>query len=244
MHRTPGLSCPLAAPPPSTPHPSTNHRHKRHHAGPCPPTRAAARRACRALLRCHPPPNMHKMVELSRTAAELGFELDTSGAGAPAAYTAALAFEACPPLRHAAPRCLPPHGMHCFHLPSWVSHQAHAAPAPAFPHPRPPPHPACRPAAALVVCAAGGGVHRPCSPGGHHAAGHKAHAGKGRLIREERCRCSCMHYHVWLCWLWATCTNAGDSLGTCWARPRCKPPQGPCICAFPEPLGACKQLVH
>ncbi|KAL4419743.1 hypothetical protein ABPG75_006841, partial [Micractinium tetrahymenae] len=35
----------------------------------------------RALLRCHPPPNMHKMVELSRTAAELGFELDTSGAG-------------------------------------------------------------------------------------------------------------------------------------------------------------------
>ena len=36
---------------------------------------------CRALLRCHPPPNMHKMVELSATAAELGFELDTSGAG-------------------------------------------------------------------------------------------------------------------------------------------------------------------
>lgn len=37
--------------------------------------------SCRALLRCHPPPNMHKMTELSRTAAELGFELDTSGAG-------------------------------------------------------------------------------------------------------------------------------------------------------------------
>jgi len=36
---------------------------------------------CRALLRCHPPPNMHKMVELSTTAAELGFHLDTSGAG-------------------------------------------------------------------------------------------------------------------------------------------------------------------
>lgn len=35
----------------------------------------------RALLRCHPPPNMHKMTELSTTAAELGFELDTSGAG-------------------------------------------------------------------------------------------------------------------------------------------------------------------
>ncbi len=33
-------------------------------------------------MRCHPPPNMHKMTELSTTAAELGFELDTSGAGA------------------------------------------------------------------------------------------------------------------------------------------------------------------
>lgn len=48
-------------------------------AAPAPPAAGCARRA---LLRCHPPPNMHKMVELSRTAAELGFELDTSGAGA------------------------------------------------------------------------------------------------------------------------------------------------------------------
>jgi exoribonuclease R len=36
---------------------------------------------CRALLRCHPPPNAHKMAELSTVAKELGFELDTSGAG-------------------------------------------------------------------------------------------------------------------------------------------------------------------
>ncbi|KAI3425159.1 hypothetical protein D9Q98_008930 [Chlorella vulgaris] len=35
----------------------------------------------RALLRCHPPPNMHKMAELAASAAELGFTLDTSGAG-------------------------------------------------------------------------------------------------------------------------------------------------------------------
>lgn len=35
----------------------------------------------RSLLRCHPPPNTHKMAELSGTAAELGFHLDTSGAG-------------------------------------------------------------------------------------------------------------------------------------------------------------------
>ncbi|KAL4856961.1 DIS3-like exonuclease 2 [Chlorella vulgaris] len=35
----------------------------------------------RALLRCHPPPSMHKMVELAASAAELGFTLDTSGAG-------------------------------------------------------------------------------------------------------------------------------------------------------------------
>lgn len=49
-----------------------------------PPTRPRthARAVARsALLRCHPPPNMHKMVELTATAHELGFELDTSGAG-------------------------------------------------------------------------------------------------------------------------------------------------------------------
>lgn len=33
------------------------------------------------MLRCHPPPNMHKMNELSSTAAELGFAIDASGAG-------------------------------------------------------------------------------------------------------------------------------------------------------------------
>ena len=37
---------------------------------------------CRALLRCHPPPNQHKMGELSQLAAELGFPLDVSSSGA------------------------------------------------------------------------------------------------------------------------------------------------------------------
>ncbi|GAB4816026.1 hypothetical protein N2152v2_003072 [Parachlorella kessleri] len=36
----------------------------------------------RALLRCHPPPNQHKMGELSQLAAELGFPLDVSSSGA------------------------------------------------------------------------------------------------------------------------------------------------------------------
>lgn len=36
----------------------------------------------RALLRCHPPPNQQKMGELCTLAADLGFQLDTSSAGA------------------------------------------------------------------------------------------------------------------------------------------------------------------
>lgn len=38
--------------------------------------------ARRALLRCHPPPNQHKLLELAVVARDLGFTLDVSSAGA------------------------------------------------------------------------------------------------------------------------------------------------------------------
>ena len=46
---------------------------------PLPPLPSPPRRA---LLRCHPPPNMHKLQELAAVAKDLGFALDIDSAGA------------------------------------------------------------------------------------------------------------------------------------------------------------------
>lgn len=37
--------------------------------------------AYRALLRCHPPPNQHKLLELAGVARELGYTLEVDSAG-------------------------------------------------------------------------------------------------------------------------------------------------------------------
>ena len=136
---------------------------------------------------------MHKMVELTATARELGFELDTSGAGGTRAGDARgclgqgvgrrrrAGLRSGHPCRSTAAQCCRSAGR----AGRWAAAARSAAllappdalaPAPQrAPDPCTPP--ARRPAAALAGGAARGAGGGPRGAGGSHAAGHQADAG-------------------------------------------------------------------
>jgi hypothetical protein len=145
-----------------------------------PPVPGTAPPGCRALLRCHPPPNMHKMAELSATAAELGFQLDTSGAGGwvgGAGWVDGRVGGRCG-------RWVSDGTVHCACC-VCVRSQDHIGtgdlildliPFPAVLRCGACCTVLCRPAAAVAGGVAGG-CHGCRHTGSHHTAGHKAHAG-------------------------------------------------------------------